>query len=134
MLTSFDAILRCERRLQQLHEASKQATIDRREGWQRELVRVRRELSVAIGELTTAMQEWSPPESAQADFTAFRSHISALRSTLALHQASFPASSVIVDERAYFESTNLIRDRFRELAQKRDALQRVVSQSRSNGV
>jgi hypothetical protein len=126
---SIEDILRCERKFRENCAECADILRGQAEGWQRDLVRGRRNVSNSLGELSAALRDWDPPEKSREAAANYRDRLSAVRSAMAYHQASFPASTPVVDTVAFEKSLALLIQRFAELAERRKQLERSVADS-----
>ena len=82
------------------------------ENWRQKLIVHRRELSVALSDLIEQNRVWIAPTELKAHHRALSNSLSALRSAIAFHQASWPAVSVDPDAPAYLETVGDLRVAF----------------------
>jgi hypothetical protein len=97
------------RDLHATHRAIGGVTGGQAEGWRLELVRLRRALAEKIGLLSNGLNQWSPPPEAAAFHAALRRDLSALRASLAEHQARWPAVSVDIEAPDHVRSQMILQ-------------------------
>jgi hypothetical protein len=100
-------------RLNALHERIGSIALSVDADRRQELVDARRELAHCIGEISQAADALLPTICDAAAITEYRQHLGAMRSSAALHQASWPAISMTADRAGYAASSGQVRDAHR---------------------
>ena len=92
------------------------------EGWQRELVAIRREIASGIAELSATTRNWSPPDGAGDEQAALVKGVNAVRRTLAMHQALWPAVTLNPADPDFKASVAQVREAYDDLFTQLDTL------------
>lgn len=82
---------------------------DAGESWKLEYVRLRREMAIQLGKVYEGMQKLNVPPSSYDAYAKLREAFSQMRSTVALHQASWPAVIIKHDDPEYLTSIKKVR-------------------------
>lgn len=77
--------------------------------WRLAIVQKRRALQQQIGAITAAMGDLGPAVSGLAEYEAFRSALSVVRTKIAMHQAEWPAVSIQPGNQSYILSVKGLR-------------------------
>ena len=109
--------------LRGLQQKASAAVAAQNEGWQRELVAIRREIASGIAELSATARSWSPPDEAGHEQAALVKGVNAVRRTLAMHQASWPAVSLKPLDPDFKASVAQVREAYEALFTQLDALE-----------
>lgn len=108
--------------LRGLQQKASAAVAAQNEGWQRELVAIRREIASGIAELSATARSWSPPDEAGHEQAALVKGVNAVRRTLAMHQALWPAVSLNPTDSDFKASVAQVREVYDALFTQLDAL------------
>ena len=109
---SLNEIRATANRLRGLQQKASATVAAQGEGWQRELVGIRREIAGGIAELSATARRWSLSDEAGHEHAALVKGVNAVRRTLAMHQALWPAVSLNPPDPDFKASVAQVREAY----------------------